>query len=100
MAYNPPIGSKKNTTYIPLIVLAFLGGFICYRSHLFFGEPENPTIDNCVFFPKSFPAQHLGLEKQHGIPAGQGLEESSATQHDVCRVELLMAKVRVEVLFR
>jgi len=28
----------------------------------------------------------------------QGLEESSATQHDVCRVELLMAKVRVEVL--
>eukprot|EP00435_Cladocopium_sp_Y103_P068948 s401_g32.t1 len=28
----------------------------------------------------------------------QGLEETSATQHDVCRVELLMAKVRVEVL--
>lgn len=28
----------------------------------------------------------------------QGLEETSATQNDVCRVELLMAKVRVEVL--
>ena len=26
----------------------------------------------------------------------QGLEETSATQNDVCRVELLMAKVRVE----
>ena len=33
---HPPIGSK-NTTYIPLIVLAFWG-VICYRSHLL-GEP-------------------------------------------------------------
>ena len=58
------------------------------------------VLQLCVFSPRVFPARHLGLEKQHGIPAGQGLEESSATQHDVCRVELLMAKVRVEVLFR
>ena len=29
----PPIG-RKNTTYIPLIVLAFVWGVICYRSHL------------------------------------------------------------------
>ena len=34
---HPPIGSK-NTTYIPLIVLAFWG-VICYRSNLL-GEPE------------------------------------------------------------
>ncbi len=32
-----------DTTYIPLIVLAFWGGPICYRSHLL-GEPET-TID-------------------------------------------------------
>ena len=38
---HPPIG-RINTTYIPLIVLAFWG-VICYRSHLL-REPEK-SID-------------------------------------------------------
>ena len=42
VAYNPPIG-RKNTTYILLVVLAFVWGVICYRSHLL-GEPET-TIE-------------------------------------------------------
>ena len=41
---NPPIG-RKNTTYIPLIVLAKPGGWLYATSHLL-GEPET-TID-CV----------------------------------------------------
>ena len=41
---HPPIG-RKNTTYIPLIVLAFWG-VICYRSHLL-REPET-TIEKLV----------------------------------------------------
>ena len=44
---HPPIG-RKNTTYIPLIVLAEPGGGpICYRSHLL-GEPET-TIDIPIY---------------------------------------------------
>ncbi len=39
---HPPIG-RKNTTYIPLIVLAFWG-VICYRSHLL-GEPDSQPIE-------------------------------------------------------
>ena len=38
---HPPSG-RKDTTYIPLVVLAFWG-VICYWSHLL-GEPET-TID-------------------------------------------------------
>ena len=43
---HPPIG-KKNTTYIPLIVLAEPGGlYATYKYHLL-GEPET-TIDEVL----------------------------------------------------
>ena len=44
--FYPPIG-RKNTTYIPLIVLAFWGT-ICYQTHLL-REPET-TIEFCPNF--------------------------------------------------
>ena len=45
---HPPIG-RKNTTYIPLIVLAEPGGL--YGTYHLLGEPET-TID-CTFHLKS-----------------------------------------------
>ena len=53
---HPPIG-RKNTTYIPLIVLAFWG-VICYRSHLL-GEPET-TIEWRCTLPKNYPKDPQG----------------------------------------
>jgi len=48
---------------------------------------EFPVKPQCFMVKSPFTPSHL---------RSQGLEETSATQNDVCRVELLMAKVRVE----
>ena len=44
MVVHPPIG-RKNTTYIPLIVLAEPGGL--YATYHLLGEPKT-TIDLCT----------------------------------------------------
>ena len=49
MAYNPPIG-RKNTTYIPLIVLAFLGVKNATDLPPLLGEPfQQPLISPGTF---------------------------------------------------
>ena len=83
---HPPIG-RKNTTYIPLIVLAFWG-VICYRSHLL-QEPET-TIDATCY--GCLPVMFLhgtdlrGLQRGsaviRGTWRGTGLKGGNFCQHE------------------
>ena len=71
VAYNPPIGGK-NTTYIPLIVLAEPGGPICYRSHLCSGnQHQQPLI-----LPAKFSTYDLNAPGASSSSGGQRPGES------------------------
>ena len=58
LAYNPPIG-RKNATYIPLIVLAFLG-VLCATDPTCYGNQKQPLTDG----RSTFMFQIFDFDKQ------------------------------------